>query len=106
MFMDEDVEKELPKLQIFNTCPILIETIPVAIYDEKRPEDIAEFDGDDPLDNLRYFCKAINTYNNGLDAELQQRKTRQEILDKYAVNGDVTSFYRQMEYLDRRRLRR
>lgn len=99
-FIDEEPERDLPKLQIFNTCPILIETIPVAIYDEKRPEDIAEFDGDDPLDNLRYFCKAINTYNQGLDREMEQRRTRQEIVDKYAMTGDVTRFYRQMEYHD------
>jgi hypothetical protein len=100
MFIDEDIENDLPKLQIFNTCPILIETIPMAIHDEKKPEDIAEFDGDDPLDNLRYFCKAINTYNHGLDRELEARKSRQDIVDKYAITGDTNSFYRQMEFLE------
>src|SRR5207244_2878058 len=61
-FIDEPEEQNIPILQIFDTCKILIDTIPMAIYDETNTEDIAEFDGDDPLDDLRYFCKGAKQF--------------------------------------------
>lgn len=99
-FIGEDNEKNLPRLQIFDTCPIIIETIPVCVHDEKRKEDIAEFDGDDPIDNLRYLCKAVNRYCNGLGGELERRKQIQDILAKHQQTGDMTTFYRQMERVE------
>jgi hypothetical protein len=99
-FVDEDVESNLPRLQIFENCPVIIETIPVATYDDKRIEDIAEFDGDDPLDNLRYLCKAINFYTSGLDNELERRNKLQAIIHQNIAQPDMTRFYRQMELLE------
>lgn len=99
-FIDEDSEGNLPRLQIFNNCEVLIETIPVAVYDEKKTEDIAEFDGDDPLDNLRYLCKAINFYTHGLDKELEKRQMLDAVVSKYHETKDTTAFYRQMERLE------
>src|SRR3990167_2818860 len=61
-FYDEQEESNLPIIQIFDCCKVLIETIPMAMYDDKKIEDIAEFDGDDPLDDLRYFCKAVRRF--------------------------------------------
>ena len=46
-------EKNLPRLIIFDTCPKLIEAIPLCTIDEKDPEDVAEFEGDDPYDSLK-----------------------------------------------------
>jgi hypothetical protein len=39
-FYDELEEENLPILQIFEGCKILTDTIPMAIYDEKKIEDI------------------------------------------------------------------
>lgn len=99
-FMDEDDEVNLPRLQIFDTCPILIETIPVCVHDDKKPEDIAEFNGDDPIDNLRYLCKAVNRYCNMLGGEVEKRQRVQQVIESYEMTRDTTSFYRKMEKLE------
>lgn len=98
-FYDEPEEDNLPILQIFDTCKILIDTIPMAIYDEKKIEDIAEFEGDDPIDDLRYFCKAARKY---LDGELGSLDQQQKIAEAVAISEtDMTSFYRRMEAIER-----
>lgn len=97
LFLDEEDEKNLPILQIFNTCKVLIDTIPLAIYDEKKTEDIAEFDGDDPLDDLRYFCKAAKRFLTGELGNLEHQKKIAEICAAYESSGDTTKLYRQME---------
>jgi hypothetical protein len=100
-FHDEESEENIPILQIFNTCQVLIETIPVCIYDEKKIEDIAEFDGDDPIDNLRYLCKAIRRFLDGdLGVQLKETMKREAIIKELQRNNDMTKFYRQMEKLD------
>lgn len=52
-----------PKLKIFSTCTEMIRTIPLAIHDETRPEDVASvWDGPehgDALDELRYFLRSL-----------------------------------------------
>jgi hypothetical protein len=100
MFLDEEEYKNLPRLQIFNTCQILIETIPVCVYDDKKKEDIQEFDGDDPIDNLRYFCKAVNRYASANDEELNRRKAVSAVIAQNQKEQDNTRFYRQMEVLE------
>jgi hypothetical protein len=55
---------EKPKLQIFETCPNMIRTIPLAIHDEHRPEDVDNrgaggADHWDCLDDLRYFLRTM-----------------------------------------------
>jgi hypothetical protein len=101
-FMDEKEEKNLPRLQIFENCaPILVETIPACIHGEKnKKEDIQEFDGDDPIDNLRYLCKAINRYCYGNSSEMELQKKIQNIVGTYQEQGDTTKFYRQMEKME------
>ena len=79
-FYDEPEEENLPVLQIFEENKTLIDTIPMAIYDEKKIEDIAEFDGDDPLDCLRYFCKATKKFLLG---EIGQLDTAAKIPTSY-----------------------
>lgn len=100
-FYDEPEEENLPILQIFEECKVLIETIPMAIYDEKKIEDIAEFDGDDPIDDLRYFCKAANKFLLGEIGNLSLVEKKQQIIDDLAANSDMTSFYRRMEAIER-----
>lgn len=99
-FYDEPEEENLPVLQIFDTCKTLIDTIPMAIYDDKKIEDIAEFEGDDPIDDLRYFCKAVKRFLLGEIGNLNLIAKRQEIVDQLNVSQDQTAFYRQMERLE------
>ena len=100
-FLDEPDETNLPILQIFNTCKILIDTIPMAVYDEKKTEDVAEFDGDDPLDDLRYFCKACRRFIAGEIGNLEHQQKIAQIIETYEQTSDMTKFYRQMEVLER-----
>ena len=62
-FLPQEPEINIPKLQIFkDKCPILVEAIKACSYDKpkgnKPAEDIAEFEGDDPIDGLRYLVDA------------------------------------------------
>ncbi|HEY3526161.1 MAG TPA: hypothetical protein VGK47_08190, partial [Nitrososphaeraceae archaeon] len=100
-FLAEPDETNIPILQIFNTCPILIDTIPMAVYDEKKTEDIAEFDGDDPLDDLRYFCKFARRFINGEIGNIDHQMKINAILAQHAEEQDMTKFYRQMEHLEK-----
>lgn len=104
-FFDEPEEDNLPVLQIFDECKILIETIPMAIYAEDKPgkpaEDIAEFEGDDPIDDLRYFCKAAKRFIDGEIGGLNIAAKIDQINKQLELNGDMTSFYRQMEHIEK-----
>ena len=100
-FFDEPEEDNLPILQIFEECKILIDTIPMCIYDDKKVEDIAEFEGDDPIDNLRYACKAAKKFIMGEIGSLDKAARIQRITDELKVSGDMTSYYRMMERIER-----
>jgi hypothetical protein len=100
-FYDEPEEENLPILQIFNTCKILIDTIPMCIYDDKKIEDIAEFDGDDPIDDLRYFCKMAKRFINGELGNLSAAEKIQSVIAQREATGDMTTYYRQMEKIER-----
>lgn len=87
----DTIPEVIPRLQITSNCPILIKTIPLCIYDEKKgDEDVKEFNGDDPYDNVRYYLKKIDT----LKVE--------ELLDQPQVDcqsaDEWTRFYRQTEF--------
>src|SRR6266545_599938 len=99
-FYDEPEEDSLPVLQIFEECKILIETIPMCIYDEKKIEDIAEFEGDDPIDDLRYFCKAVRKFIMGEIDVLDRAAKIQQVTNDLNTNGDMTAFYRRMERIE------
>jgi len=99
-FLDEPKQDNLPRIQFFNTCQIVIDTIPVVVHDEKNPEDIKEFVGDDPIDNLNYLCRAANQYMNGMNTELVHLQKINEAVQKLNQTQDQTSFYMQMEKLE------
>lgn len=100
-FLDEPDEKNLPRLQIFaRAAPILEETIPVVVYHETRKEDIAEFDGDDAIDNLRYLCRAAYRHCSGLGEESERRRIVSEAMARLQQTGDQTTFYRRMETIE------
>lgn len=99
-FYDEMPEQNLPKIQFFSHCNVIIETIPTAVYDEKKKEDIKEFDGDDPLDNFRYLCRAVNRYLIGMTDELERKRKIQEAVERLQITQDQTQFYRNMERIE------
>jgi hypothetical protein len=99
-FRDPTPEQNLPKLQIFNTCSILINAIRACVYDTKNVEDIAEFDGDDPVDGLRYLVDAAEGYVNDSANEFDRIQKQEKLVQQLEQNKDWTAFYRRMERLD------
>lgn len=65
---EKPAPETLPKLLIKRRCKLLREVIPMCVFDSHHVEDIAEFHGDDPIDDLRYLLRAIDFYR-----ESQQR---------------------------------
>jgi hypothetical protein len=107
-YLSESVEENIPRLLILKNsltdepcAPKLVETIPTVVYDDKKVEDIQEFDGDDPIDNLRYLCKAINQYCNGMTDAAERRQKTQLAVEKLQQTGDYTNFYRRMEHIEK-----
>jgi hypothetical protein len=70
---DESEPEIIPKLQIFEDNPVLINAIKACSYDKpkgnKVAEDIAEFDGDDPIDGLRYIVDAAEGFFDDANQE-------------------------------------
>jgi hypothetical protein len=99
-FSDPEPEANLPKLQIFDTCPVLIEAIKACSYDKKKVEDIAQFDGDDPIDVLRYTVDAAENYIDTAEGEFRVIQKREALANKLAMNNDWTAFYRDMRTLE------
>ena len=97
-YIDRAPENNLPKMQIFDTCPILIDAIKAATYENdkkgKKAEDIAEFDGDDPLDGLRYMVDAAEGYFNDASNEFNKIQQQEALLEKMAETRNWTAFYR------------
>jgi hypothetical protein len=105
IFRAEEPEVNLPLLQIFEPTihtgtKELIETIPIAQYDEKNKEDYAQFDGDDPLDMLRYMLKAVNAYIEEVLVKTRYFEREAEIIQDLNMTGDMTSYYMRMQRLE------
>ena len=100
LFFDEADESNIPILQIFRTNPILIDTIPMAVYDEKKTEDIAEFDGDDPLDCLRYFCKICRRFMSGEIGNMNEQLKVNQIIQNYEETKDMNAYYQQLRVME------
>jgi len=73
----------------------------MCIYDDKKIEDVAEFEGDDPIDCLRYFCKAAKQFLDGEIVGLDRATRVDNITQQLRVTGDMTSFYRKMEAIEK-----
>lgn len=97
MFTPEPPETNIPRLQIFRTCPEIIKSIPTLIFDEKHPEDVKKVDGDDSYDSTRYLLKKVDRYIRESKKLFEQRQEIGKILDDYRGGGNVNAFYRRME---------
>ena len=100
-FRPQEPELNLPKLQIFaGACPLLVEAIKACSYDKpkgnKPAEDIAEFEGDDPIDGLRYLVDAAAGYFDESNEEFKRIQKQEVLVQKLNTSNDWTGFYRNM----------
>jgi hypothetical protein len=105
-FQEDKEEGPLPRLQIFNQCQHVIEAIQACNYNEDGKgsvEDVAEWNGDDPYDGLRYGLTAVDRYLNGVTQEAEERRVIDNVVQTLHLSQDYTKFYRQMEYLESKR---
>jgi len=98
-------EINIPKLQIFEGCaPILIEAIKACSYDKpkknKPAEDIAEFEGDDPIDGLRYIVDAAEAYFDDANEEFKKIQRQEALIQQLTETRDWTGFYRKSEKME------
>ncbi len=79
-----------PKLRVFKTCVNLIRTIPLAIHDEHKPEDVKSIwhgaEHGDCLDELRYVVQTLREQKSPAPQErigklLEEMKRKQEQFD-------------------------
>jgi len=110
LFDPPEEETNIPRLQIFkcseegdheshpNCCPIMVEAIKSCSYakntsEGKPAEDVAEFPGDDPYDDLRYAVDSAEAYFNDAQDEFSRVVKQQELLARLAQNDNMTAFY-------------
>ena len=104
-FSPPEPETNLPKLQIFEgACPVLVEAIKACSYDKpkanKAVEDIMEFDGDDPIDGLRYLVDAAEGFFDESNQEFRKVQKQEQILQRLNATNDWTAFYRNSRALE------
>jgi hypothetical protein len=100
-FLPQEPELNLPKLQIFkDAAPILVEAIKACSYDKpkgnKAAEDIAEFDGDDPIDGLRYMVDAAEGFFEDANEEFKKVQAQEHLVRQLSQDHDWTAYYRNM----------
>lgn len=108
-FLPEKEETNLPKLQIFDICTKLIETIPACVYADpdgktgKESEDVKEFKGDDLYDAFRYLImESANLLhlNNFKDEQMNYRAKLEEELSK---TKDYVHYHMQLSAMTNKR---
>ena len=101
MFQDIESAQKYPRLLISEDCTELIDTIPNCVYakdkNDEEIDDVAEFEGDDPYDTLRYLARAMTRFIIESKKSQQAFVEIQAIQDKLDNGGDMTEFYRMME---------
>jgi len=116
LFDPPEAETNIPKLQIFrcsdelheghpHCCPMMIESIKACSYDKKtrdgKPaEDVAEFEGDDPYDDLRYACDTAERYFEEAGYEFKKIERQEAITRALEMNKDWTAYYRNMRAVE------
>lgn len=116
LFNPPQVEDNIPKLQIFlcgeehhdghpDCCPVMIDSIKACNYDKKskdgKPaEDVAEFEGDDPYDDIRYAIDSTERYFVEAEKEFEKIQKQEALRIKLEATQDWTAFYRNMRRVD------
>lgn len=95
MFEPQKPETNLPKLRIFRgAAPEFINAIQACMADPKKPEDVMEFEGDDPYDGGRYLIKRVHRYFEESKKEFEARAVLDRTLKAAPSTFDM---YRAME---------
>lgn len=116
LFDPPEEEINIPRLQIFrcaadnhdghpDCCPVMIESIKACSYDKKskdgKPaEDVAEFEGDDPYDDLRYALDSAEKYFDEAGEEFKRVQREAAIISQLNATQDWTAFYRNMRTVE------
>jgi hypothetical protein len=116
LFDPAEEETNIPKLQIFmckedhheghpNCCPTMIDSIKACSYDKKSKdgksaEDVAEFEGDDPYDDIRYAVDTAERYFDEASEEFKKVQREAEIIQKLNATQDWTGYYRNMRTIE------
>jgi hypothetical protein len=100
-FVPASVENNIPRLQIFENCPELVNAIKTAQYVKpndtgKKPEDVAEWDGDDPYDNIRYVVDAAERFFIESSKEMDRIAKEDNLAKRLAMSGNQTAYYMSM----------
>jgi hypothetical protein len=95
MFAPQPPETNLPKFRIFRgAAPEFVSAIQACMADPKRPEDVIEFEGDDPYDGCRYLIKRVHRYFKESADEFSARNAVAKVLASAPSTFDM---YRSME---------
>lgn len=118
IFDPPEEEKNIPKLQIFlcdteitnheghlNCCPLMIDSIKSCNYDNKKKdgkpaEDVAEFEGDDPYDDIRYAVDKAERYFVEAVDEFKRVQAEAAVIQRLEATQDWTAFYRNMRRIE------
>jgi hypothetical protein len=101
MFKPEEPEINIPKLQFFYPgTEDILSALQACQYDDKDKEDYAPFDGDDPVDCIRYLIKASKVYLDDTRAKAKIFRMEEDIHRQLQETGDMTSFYMRSMRLD------
>lgn len=101
-FDAQQEEINLPRVIIFRTCIRVRQVIPLCVQDDKNPEDVMEFKGDDPYDTFRYLImEAEEIRMTGLFERQTLEEKRENLVQELKVTQNQTAFYRKMEKLER-----
>ncbi len=99
LFERGEQDEVLPKLQISDSCPHLIDTLGLMIFSEERPEDAEKMDaingigGDDPADALRYGVMARTSRKDVPPLQAYLSEKLQALSRKYNGNVDPTVLF-------------
>jgi hypothetical protein len=97
-------ETNLPKIQIFKDCKLLINSIKSCAYDKTHPQDVAEFPGDDPYDAFRYEVDLADRYFQDASDEFKKIQQQENLTQQLEATNDMTSFYRNARRLENEQL--
>jgi hypothetical protein len=101
-FKPPKIESNLPKIQIFSDCKLLINAIKSCVYDKTHPQDVAEFPGDDPYDTVRYLVDEAERYFNLSIREHEHVQAVQQLEQNLAQTGDMHTFYMNARKLEQK----
>jgi len=99
LFKEVEAETNLPKLQIFDKSPegldinLLPEAIKACTYSKTNVEDIAEFDGDDPVDTIRYMVDEADRYFGESETEMEKIKKREKLVMEFEATQDWNKLF-------------